>query len=80
MKFLSMYCPEELKVNRHRVVLIPDGKDVFGRVGRPDIPASLYSGDETPTTGLSKTEELAATEQRLYEEYAKSQNSAKDDE
>lgn len=75
-----MYCPEELKVNRHRVVLIPDGKDVFGRVGRPDIPASLYSGDETPATGLSKTEELAATEARLYEEYAMAQQSSGDDE
>lgn len=64
-----MYCPELLRINQHRVVDIPDGKAIFGRVGSTPLSGSMYSGDEEIPQSLSKTEQLAATERELDAEY-----------
>lgn len=70
-----MYCPEKLKLNKHQVVSIPKGREVFGRIGSVSAPQNLYTGDEVAPDELNKVDSMAATEEALYEQYASEEES-----
>lgn len=40
-----MYCPEKLKLNKFKLVRIPKGIELFGRIGQIEADPSRYTGD-----------------------------------
>lgn len=69
-----MYCPEKLKLNKHQVISIPKGREVFGRVGSAIVPQNLYTGDNVAPDHQTKVDQLASTERDMLEEYDRKMN------
>ena len=53
-----MYVPEKLKLNKFKLVRIPRPSEIVARFGLVNSPASKYSGDESSSPMLNKTEYL----------------------
>lgn len=72
-----MYVDEKLKLNKFRVVNIPENKDYFSRYGFLQMPANAYSGDDVsrmPGTKIDEIEAgLAYDQMKQREELEKSQ-------
>lgn len=70
-----MRVKKELKLNRFRVVAIPDNASYFQRFGNRVVESNLYSGDdEVVPQGLSKTDVLA-----LMDEYDRQRDGTEED-
>lgn len=55
-----MYVPEKLKLNKFRVVQIPENRDYFSRFGFLKSPDSAYTGDNDAPHTMTKIEEIEA--------------------
>lgn len=60
-----MLIKKELKLNRFKVVAIPENKAYFQRFGERVVPAGMYTGDDevAPQT-MNKTDILALMAER----------------
>lgn len=68
---LSMYCPDELKLNKFKHVRIPSNDQYFARYGgvSPEDSGN-YTGDEAIPMAQTKIDAIAEGAQ-LYEQYAR---------
>lgn len=65
---IVMYVPEELKLNKFRLVIIPTIRDTFARIGQRVAPSSDYTGDDNPVFyGNTKVENMARSSAELME-------------
>lgn len=60
-----MYVPAKLKLNKFRLVQIPENRDYFSRYGFLQSPSSAYGGDNDlpPSSGMTKIEDIEAGRQ-----------------
>lgn len=66
-----MYIPDSLKLNRYECVKIPSNKDYFSRLGKMELGADAYTGDEAAALPESKIDSIVrgekAVDQKLQE-------------
>lgn len=56
---------KELKLNRFKIVAIPENKAYFQRFGELAIPAGMFTGDDVPAPmPMNKTDVLELMDQR----------------
>lgn len=59
-----MLIKKDLKLNRFKVVAIPENKAYFQRFGERAVPAGMYTGDEVAPSAMNKTDVLALMAER----------------
>lgn len=65
-----MNIPEQLKLNKFRLVRIPSTRDMFARFGPREAPASDFTGDEYAVSESTKVQQLARSNAELAEALA----------
>lgn len=73
-----MWCPDELKLNKFKVVRIPSNKEYFGMFGSQIPLKQAYTGDADIKPAMTKNEQ-AAESIRLYNQYAEEERSKHSD-
>ena len=60
-----MYVPDSLKLNRYECVKIPSNKDYFSRLGKMELGADSYTGDDVAELPGSKIDTIVRGERAV---------------
>lgn len=63
-----MVVPQSLKLNRFKIVKIPNNRDIFSRYGKFTPGAQAYTGDESVNLNLDKIGSLVQADSDITSE------------